>query len=292
MPAEEVACQLQDVGATLPERGHADIDPAQPVIQVGTKQLTLDQRVQRSIGGRDNSRIDAARGVAAHSFDGQILDGAQQLGLRRQRKVRDLVEEQGAAVGVLELAAPAFHAGRGPFFDAEELRLEQRVDQRRAVDRHERAISPTTELVNLTRDKLLPDPTLSLERPVAEHRNIGVFAWTSPQINSDRVGGSAREKPKQGATWLPDDTIGFATNAPSAGLQRVSANGGTRAPSALSAAAATHTTPQAATLCTPPTGTLMAVAFNPGRLAMRGPAVSVVPRLGTTRGAGDFEVAC
>ena len=30
----------------------------------------------------------------------------------------------------------------------------------------------------------------------------------------------------QGATWLPDDTIVFATNNPSTGLQRVSANGG------------------------------------------------------------------
>jgi len=33
----------------------------------------------------------------------------------------------------------------------------------------------------------------------------------------------------QGATWLPDDTIIFATNNPSTGLQRVSANGGTPA---------------------------------------------------------------
>jgi eukaryotic-like serine/threonine-protein kinase len=33
----------------------------------------------------------------------------------------------------------------------------------------------------------------------------------------------------QGATWLPDDTIVFATNNPSTGLQRVSANGGTPA---------------------------------------------------------------
>jgi len=32
----------------------------------------------------------------------------------------------------------------------------------------------------------------------------------------------------EGATWLPDDTIVFATNDPSSGLQRVSANGGVR----------------------------------------------------------------
>ena len=71
------------------------------------------------------------RAGAADPLDGQVLDHAQQLGLRRERQVGHLVEEQRAAVRVLELAAPAAHAGRGALLDAEELGFEQRLDDAR-----------------------------------------------------------------------------------------------------------------------------------------------------------------
>jgi eukaryotic-like serine/threonine-protein kinase len=147
----------------------------------------------------------------------------------------------------------------------------------------------------------------------------------------------------QGATWLPDDTIVFATNNPSTGLQRVSANGGTFAvvtrpdhhrdevdhvwpevlpggrvvlftitartgglDNASIAAFDLHT--QTSTILVRgglnahyvesghlvyiAAGTLRAVSFDLRTLAVRGPAVPVVPRLVTTRsGAGEFGVA-
>jgi len=147
----------------------------------------------------------------------------------------------------------------------------------------------------------------------------------------------------QGATWLPDDTIVFATNNPSTGLQRVSANGGTPAvvtrpdhhrdeadhvwPEVLpggrvvlftitartgglnnASIAAFDLRTQTSTilirggldahyvesghLVYVAAGTLRAVPFDLRRLAVRGPAVPVVPRLVTTRsGAGEFGVA-
>ena len=147
----------------------------------------------------------------------------------------------------------------------------------------------------------------------------------------------------QGATWLPDDTIVFATNNASTGLQRVSANGGTPAvvtrpdhqrdevdhlwpevlpgggvvlftitartggPDNASIAALdlrTQTTTilvrggldahyvDSGHLVYVASGTLRAVPFDLGRLAVRGPAVPVVPRLVTTRpGSGEFAVA-
>ena len=147
----------------------------------------------------------------------------------------------------------------------------------------------------------------------------------------------------QGATWLPDDTIVFATNNPSTGLQRVSANGGTPAvvtrpdhhrdevdhlwPEVLpggrvvlftitaqtggldnASIAALDLRTQTSTILVRggldahyvesghlvyvAAGTLRAVPFDLRRLAVRGPAVPVVPRLVTTRyGAGEFGVA-
>ena len=147
----------------------------------------------------------------------------------------------------------------------------------------------------------------------------------------------------QGATWLPDDTIVFATNNPSTGLQRVSANGGTPAvvtrpdhqrdevdhlwPEILpggrvvlftisaqtggpdnASIAALDLRTQTSTILVRggldahyagsghlvyvAAGTLRAVPFDLKKLAVRGPAVPVVPRLVTTRsGAGEFGVA-
>ena len=93
----------------------------------------------------------------ADPFDREILDRAQQLGLGRERQIRHFVQEQRAAVGRLELAAPAADACGGPILDAEQLRLEQRFDERGAVDRHERPVAAPTELVDLPRHELLAD---------------------------------------------------------------------------------------------------------------------------------------
>ena len=49
---------------------------------------------------------DADRLLAADPLELAVLQHAQQLGLRRLVQVADFVEEDGAAVGQLELAAP------------------------------------------------------------------------------------------------------------------------------------------------------------------------------------------
>jgi hypothetical protein len=63
----------------------------------------------------------------------------QQRGLRRERQIADLVEEEGPAAGIAhisELVAP--RAGECPLDVAEELALEQRLGQAAAVDGDER----------------------------------------------------------------------------------------------------------------------------------------------------------
>ncbi len=77
--------------------------------------------------------------AAADALDHALLQEAQQLGLQRQRHVADLVEKQRAAVGELELAGRLPHrAGEGALLVAEQLALEQRFRDGRAVDRDER----------------------------------------------------------------------------------------------------------------------------------------------------------
>ena len=119
MAFEEVAGQLGDVVLPLPERGHEDVDAAQPVVQVGAEQLPLDQPPQAAIGGGDDPDVDALRTLTAHALDGEVLNRPEQLGLRREGQVRDLVEEQGAAIGRFELAPASADAGGRALLDAE-----------------------------------------------------------------------------------------------------------------------------------------------------------------------------
>ena len=65
---------------------------------------------------------------------------------------------------MLELAAPASHTSRSALLDAEQLGLEQRLDERRAVDRDERSIAAHAQVVNLSRNQLLSRPTLSFNQ--------------------------------------------------------------------------------------------------------------------------------
>ena len=56
------------------------------------------------VGRRDDPAVGGQQGVTAHAAELSLLQHAQQLRLQRQRHVGDLVEEQGAAGGLLELA--------------------------------------------------------------------------------------------------------------------------------------------------------------------------------------------
>ena len=109
-------------------------------------------------------RVDVPGAVTAHALDRQVLDGAKQLGLRGHRQVGDLVEEQRAAVGVLELAPAATHPGRRALFDAEQFGFDQRFDERGAIDRHERSEPPAPQLVNLPRHQLFADAAFAVDQ--------------------------------------------------------------------------------------------------------------------------------
>ena len=81
--------------------------------------------------------------TSADALDHPLLQEAQQLDLQRQRQVADLVEEQGAAVGDLDLAECRLGgAGEGALLVAEQLAFEQRLGNRGAVDGDESLFRP------------------------------------------------------------------------------------------------------------------------------------------------------
>ena len=161
--------KLRNVAAPRAKRRHVNLHTVQPIVQVGPKAAFLHEHRQTSIGRDDEPDVHTARSRAADAFHGQILKHPQQLGLRREREIGHFVQEERAAVRVLELPAPAADPRRGSLFYPEQLGLEQRFDERGAIDRDERPTSSSALLVKLARDELLAGPALAFD----EHGEIG-----------------------------------------------------------------------------------------------------------------------
>src|SRR5947209_1107284 len=112
-------------------------------------------------GQRYDRKTDSA---SADSAELPLLQESQQLRLRGERHFADLVEEQRAALTRLdEAGAVAIRAGERAAHVAEKLAFDQRLGERRAVDRRERLVAPRRLAVNGVRDELLPRSRLAAD---------------------------------------------------------------------------------------------------------------------------------
>ena len=83
---------------------------------------------------------------AADPLELLLLEQPQDLRLRQRGHLADLVEEDGAAVALLELADPlAVGPGERALLVPEQLALQQRFGDGGAVDRQERLVGPRCE---------------------------------------------------------------------------------------------------------------------------------------------------
>ena len=98
-----------------------------------------------------------------------LLQHAQQLHLRAEVDVADLVEKQRAAVGQLEAALlPRLRAGERALLVAEQLGLDQALGQRRAAHLDERLLGAQRVVVDRVRDELLAGARLAAD----QHRRV------------------------------------------------------------------------------------------------------------------------
>ena len=119
----------------------------------------------------DDADVDLDVAAGAQAGELAILQDVQELGLQRQGHLADLVEEDGAAVGELELAELALvGAGEGAALVAEELGLEELEGEGGAVDLDEGALAAGGAVVDGAGDELLADAGLAPD----EDGGIGV----------------------------------------------------------------------------------------------------------------------
>jgi hypothetical protein len=123
--AQEMGCEQRDVLAPLAQRGHVDLDRVEAEQQVLTEPPVRHLLPQVGVRGRKDAHVGAARARRADALELAGLEHAQQLRLQVERHVRDLVEEERAAVGHLEAAdAVGLGVREGALHVAEQLALE------------------------------------------------------------------------------------------------------------------------------------------------------------------------
>ena len=135
-PIEEMAGQQDHVLAPFAQRRQRHRHDIEPIIEILTEPVFLDQPRQVLVGGGDDADIDADRLRPADRGHFARLEHAEQPCLRLHRHVADFIQEQGAALRLFELAGgPRLRTGKGPLFVAEQFGFDQFARNGRHVDR-------------------------------------------------------------------------------------------------------------------------------------------------------------
>ena len=171
--AQKTQRQHRDVRHALTQGRRPKLHHAQPKIEVLAKLAVADHLLQVFVRRRDDSHVRHQRLVAADPLEGALAEKPQQLDLRRLVDIADLVEEQRAALGLLEPPdATLVRAGECPLLVAEQLALKQRRRQRSAVHSNHRTPRARAKLVDRLGQKLLAGAALALDqdsRPRRRH---------------------------------------------------------------------------------------------------------------------------
>ncbi len=154
--ADEAARQRQNVFLALAQRADMQRQHVEAEHQVGAEAALGHLLLQVAVGRGDDAHVQLDLAAPAEALHALLLQHAQQLGLQPQRQFADLVEQQGAAVGQLELAGLGAHrAGEGALLMAEENGFEHLLGDRRAVHRDEGRVRAGGKAMDVARHQLL-----------------------------------------------------------------------------------------------------------------------------------------
>ena len=137
---EERVGDEHDVLGPVTQGGERQVHDRQAIVEVFPEPPGLKLHLQIFVGGRDHPGVYAEHLAAADPLDRPLLEKAEELHLKQGAHLTDFIEEERATFRELEPALPLnMRACVGALFVAEQLRLQQGVRDRPAVDRHKRA---------------------------------------------------------------------------------------------------------------------------------------------------------
>src|SRR5439155_11397954 len=172
----------------------------QTVIDILAEPSSPHLSLEGDIGGGDDPRGHSDRPLAAERLDLSFLQDTQELRLRGEGQVDDLIEEKASAFCQLELPLLSLMRPRErALLIAEELRLDQGVRYRTAVDRDKRLLASRTQVMDRPRDELLAGAGLALDEN--SQRRVGHLLDLLDDLLHLPV--RAHQKPQ----WALDDLV-------------------------------------------------------------------------------------
>src|SRR6266550_5198293 len=161
----KVVRENRNVSIAFAERRELQARDVEAVEQVGAEATVGDRRLERRVRARDDSGVKGALLGSAETPKTPVFDNAQELCLEFERKLDNLVEKDGARSGDLEQSAlQRSRIGERARLMTEQLTLEERLRNCRAIDRHEGLRRARAGSMNAARKKLLSRPRLTNEQ--------------------------------------------------------------------------------------------------------------------------------
>src|SRR5688572_16387624 len=102
--AQKAGDEQRNIIRSLAQRGQLNGDDIQAVVKVLAESAVLDLLFERFVGGSQDAHVDMNGRVLADAADFPILEHAQEAALEQRRHGADLIEEDGAAIGLFEKA--------------------------------------------------------------------------------------------------------------------------------------------------------------------------------------------
>ena len=182
----------RDVLLAFAEGRQVDGELVEAIVEVLAEAALADGADDVDIGGGDDADVNLLGRGATHGDNLAVLEDAEKLDLHGQGQLANLVEEDGAAVGLFEIAlARTVGAGEGSLHMAEELALDGALGDGTAVDGDEAAtlthMLASAVLVDDAREDILAHAALAgdedgevggchLDGLVEGHEELGVVA--------------------------------------------------------------------------------------------------------------------
>src|SRR5437870_4277509 len=161
--------QQWDIFRAFPQGWNVNRKNIQAVKQIFAKFLLLNHLSEVAIGGCDQVGIGVNSPCASQPLEFSLLEHAQQLGLKLQRNVADLIQKYRSAIGQLKAAdALRDSAGKSAFLVPEELAFEQACRNRRTVELNKGPPGPRTGGMNGSRYEFFARPRFAQN----QHRRL------------------------------------------------------------------------------------------------------------------------
>ena len=168
---QEVAREHRNVFEPLAQRGQAQADHVQAVEQVLPEAALFNALLQVLVGGCDHTHVGLDGVVPTHTVEVAVAQHPQQTGLQVERHIADFVEEQCAALGLLETPpAHGLRASESAAFMAEQFTLQQVFGDCCSIDSNKWPIGARRVLVECTGYQLFAGAGLTGDH----HRDVAL----------------------------------------------------------------------------------------------------------------------